>query len=277
MQFVASTRGVRVAVHELGGSGRPILFAHATGFCGPVWRPVAQHLADHRNVAIDFRAHGRSSRPDDGDLHWAGAADDLLAVVDALHLEGIVGVGHSMGGAALLLAEQARPDTFDSLWVYEPIVLTPATREGLEGGNALADAAARRRDRFDSARAAVENFASKPPLDVLSPESLAAYVEGGFETLEDGSVTLRCRRDDESETFRMGPMHDAGEHLAEVRCPVTVVKGRDEPGPAMFAGPVAEALPHGRLVQMPALGHFGPMQDPGAIAASIREAVARSA
>jgi pimeloyl-ACP methyl ester carboxylesterase len=277
MQFVASTGGVRVAVHELGGTGRPILFAHATGFCGPVWRPVAEALDDHRNVALDFRAHGRSSRPDDGDLHWRGAGDDLLAVVDALDLEGTVGVGHSMGGAALLLACQARPGTFDSLWLYEPIVMTAAMREGLEGGNSLADAASRRRDHFASARAAFENFASKPPLDVLSTESLAAYVDGGFETLGDGSVTLRCRPEDESETFRMGPTHDAGEHLAEVTCPVTVVKGNDEPGPAMFAAPVADALPHGRLVQMPALGHFGPMEDPAAIAASIRAAATGSA
>ncbi len=277
MQFVASTGGVRVAVHELGGTGRPILFAHATGFCGPVWGPVAELLGDHRDVALDFRAHGRSSRPDDGDLHWQGAAEDLLAVVDALDLDGTVGVGHSMGGAALLLAEQARPGTFESLWLYEPIVVTPAMREGLEGGNPLADAAARRRERFASARAAFENFASKPPLDVLTPECLAAYVDGGFETLEDGSVTLRCRPEDESATFRMGPTHEAAAHLGEVSCPVTVVKGRDEPGPAMFADPVAEALPRGRLVQMPDLGHFGPMEDPAAIAGSIRAAVAGSA
>jgi pimeloyl-ACP methyl ester carboxylesterase len=277
MEFVASTGGVRVAAHDLGGTGRPILFGHATGFCGPVWRPVAERLDDHRNVALDFRAHGRSSRPDDGDLHWRGAAEDLLAVIDALGLEGTVGAGHSMGGAALLLAEQARPGTFDALWLYEPIVMTAAMREGLEGGNSLAEAAARRRPRFASARAAFENFASKPPLDVLTPESLEAYVEGGFEMLEDGSVILRCRPEDESETFRMGPTHDAGEHLADVICPVTVVKGRDEPGPAMFAATVADALPLGLLEPMPGLGHFGPMEDPGAIAASIRATAARSA
>ena len=255
----------------------PSCSAHATGFCGLVWRPVAESLVDHRALALDFRAHGRSSRPDDGDLHWRGAAEDLLAVVDALGLHDTVGVGHSMGGAALLLAQQARPGTFDSLWLYEPIVMTSAMRVGIEGGNSLADGAARRRDRFESARVAYENFASKPPLDALTPESLAAYIEGGFETCEDGSVTLRCHPEDESETFRMGPTHDAGEHLAEVTCPVTVVKGRDEPGPAMFAEPVADALPHGRLVQMPALGHFGPMEDPVAIASSIRAAVRRSA
>jgi pimeloyl-ACP methyl ester carboxylesterase len=277
MEFVASTGGVRVAVHELGGTGRPILFAHATGFCGPVWQPVARQLGDHRNVALDLRAHGRSSRPDDGDLHWRGAAEDLLAVVDAIGLDDSIGVGHSMGGAALLLAEQARPGTFEALWLYEPIVITPSMREALAGENSLAVSAARRRRRFPSARAAFENYASKPPLDVLRPDALEAYVEGGFETLEDGSVTLRCAPEDESETFRMGPTHDAAEHLGEVTCTVTVVKGRVEPGPAMFADAVADGLPHGRLVQMPSLGHFGPMEDPDAIAASIRASADGSA
>jgi pimeloyl-ACP methyl ester carboxylesterase len=277
MEFVASTGGVRIAVHELGGSGPPLLFAHATGFCGAVWRPVAEQLQDHRNVALDLRAHGRSSRPDDGELHWRGAADDLLAVVDALGLVGAVGAGHSMGGAALLLAEQARPGTFAALWLFEPIVMTAAMREGLDGENSLAVAAARRRRRFPSPSAAFENFASKPPLDVLTAESLSAYVEGGFEMLEDGSVTLRCLPEDESETFRMGPTHEAAEHLGEVGCPVTVVKGRDEPGPALFAAAVADGLPHGRLVQMPDVGHFGPMEDPTAIATSIRALTNRSA
>jgi pimeloyl-ACP methyl ester carboxylesterase len=197
----------------------------------------------------------------------------VLAVVDALGLERPAGGGHSMGGAALLLAEQARPGTFSRLWLYEPIVMTSAPVEGLEGANPLAEGAARRRRTFPSAQAAFDNYASKPPLEVLIPEALAAYVEGGFEVLEDGSVTLRCRPEDEAETFRMGPHHDAGAHLAEVACPVTVVCGRDEPGPVMFAGPVADGLPRGRLLTMDHLGHFGPMEDPVAVAASIAELV----
>ena len=31
---VASTKGVTVAVHDLGGEGDPLLIAHANGFCG---------------------------------------------------------------------------------------------------------------------------------------------------------------------------------------------------------------------------------------------------
>jgi hypothetical protein len=54
--------------------------------------------------------------------------------------------------------------------------------------------------------------------------------------------------------------------------------GHDEPGmpaPASFGPPAADALPRGRLVTHPELGHFGPMEDPAAIAADVRAALVR--
>ena len=40
----------------------------------------------------------------------------------------------------------------------------------------------------------------------------------------------------------------------------------------MFAPAIVDALPDGRIEEHPELGHFGPLQDPAAIAASIRAA-----
>jgi pimeloyl-ACP methyl ester carboxylesterase len=180
-----------------------------------------------------------------------------------------------MGGAALLLAEQARPGTFAGLWLFEPIVI-PADLAMDPMGNSLSAAASRRRDTFESAEAARANFASKPPMAAFDPAALDGYLEGGFETLEDGSVRLRCRPEDESTFYAMGPRHSAGAHLGEVTPPVSVVSGRNEPGPAVFAPAVAEGAPDGELVEMPQVSHFGPMEDPAAIARSIRDLVART-
>ncbi len=278
MFTTTSTDGVELTVHDFGGDGPPLIYAHATGFCGPVWGPVAEEVPGRHGVALDFRAHGRSTRPTSGDLDWNGMGDDVLAVVDALH-EGatgsghrsaLVGVGHSMGGAALLLAEIARPGLFAGLWVFEPIVFPPALVEGIGRSNTLADGARRRRATFPSVDDAVANFASKPPMAAFDPRSLRAYVEGGFERLDDGSVTLRCLPEDEAATYEMGGRHHAFDHLGEVTCPVEVVSGADVPGPAMVAGPVTDALPHGTLVQRPDMSHFGPMEQPGEIASMIR-------
>ena len=42
-------------------------------------------------------------------MDWNGFVDDVLAVIDAWGVAPLVAVGHSKGGAALLLAEQRRP------------------------------------------------------------------------------------------------------------------------------------------------------------------------
>ena len=79
-------------------------------------------------------------------------ADDVLAVVDALGLDGCVAAGHSKGGASLLLAEERRPGTFAALWCFEPIVF-PGGGPGPDGENPMAAGARRRRSTFPSRRA----------------------------------------------------------------------------------------------------------------------------
>ena len=65
--------------------------------------------------------------------------------------------------------------------------------------------------------------------------------------------------------------------LHEVKCPVTVARGgRADFGPAAVAQPVSEALPDGRLEVFEALGHFGPLEDPAAVAEAAERALQRS-
>lgn len=273
MRHVHTSDGLTLAVRTLGGSGRPTLLCHATGFHGGVWQPLAASLANElEQWAVDFRAHGASTVPTGLALDWARFGEDVLAVVNGLRLPAgeLLGIGHSMGGAALLLAEQARPGTFAGLWLFEPIVPPPGILPSGPGSNPLADGAARRRPTFPSAAEALANYAAKRPLNVLRADALHAYVRHGFLPGEDGAVHLACRPRDESQVFRGGGWHDAFDHLGDVRCPVVVACGREEPGPSMFAPAVAAALPAGRLERHP-LGHFGPLEAPDLCAAAIRD------
>jgi pimeloyl-ACP methyl ester carboxylesterase len=277
--LVPSSDGVRVAVHDLGGPDDPaapvLLFSHATGFHGLVWAPMAAALRDRfRCLGVDYRGHGHAETPDDVDFHWRGFGDDAVAVLDSELIPvgaTVHGAGHSMGGAALVKAAARRPGRLASLWLFEPIVPPPGTMVSTDGPNPMAEGAARRRPVFDSIDAAIANYASKPPLSELRADALRAYVEGGFAPQPDGTVTLRCRPEWEAATFDAARHSDAFDLLAALDLPVSVVVGRDEGpyAPSAFAPRAAEALPHGHLSIHPELGHFGPLQEPEAMAAEL--------
>lgn len=279
--IVPSSGGVTVAAYDFGGDGPPLVLAHATGLHARVWAPVVEHLTPRAHCyALDARGHGDSSAPPDGDFAWTGVADDVMAVIHHFDLVRPFGVGHSMGGAALFLAEIGRPGTWRAVYGYEPIVF-PAPGPGpggaaapgaTAGENHLAGAARRRREVFSSRQEAFENYASKPPFATVAPEALRAYVEFGFEDLADGSVRLKCRRDHEAASFD-NSANGAWDLLGRVACPVTVACGDRSGG---TGPPMAEAqvgrLADARLEVLEGLGHFGPLEDPTRVAHSILSA-----
>ena len=263
---------VDITVHDLGGRGPTVVLAHATGLHGLVWKPLAAELADDFHcVALDARGHGDSGLPPDLDFAWEGLARDVLAVVDGLGLEHPFGLGHSSGGAAMFLAEEARPGTFAALYCFEPTVIAADPPLGRDPGNWLAAGARRRRERFSSRREAYDNYASKPPFSAVAPAALQAYVDHGLADLPGGGVQLRCRGEHEALVNEMATAHDAYLHLHKVRCPVLLAhgEGTEAFGPALIEALVTR-LADVRAEMVPRVGHLGPLEDPGGVAASIR-------
>lgn len=270
--MVGSSSGVEVAVHQCGGSGPPLLLTHATGFCGLAYEPLINELRHHFTVwAVDLRGHGWSTVPTDGDFNWLRIADDVLAAAAAIGADrDLVGLGHSLGAAVLLHAEAARPGTFRSAYVYEPILWPPG--EGLAPGqNPLADSARKRREGFPTRGEAMLRFASRPPFSVLRADALHAYVTHGFEDLDDATIRLRCRGDVEASVYDAEEV-STWDRVAGVGIPVLGAMGGSGPtmGPARLTPKVVEVLSHARLSVHDRLGHFGPLEDPSAIA---REAI----
>src|SRR5690242_9852027 len=109
---VASTDGVAIAVHDLGGHGPTLLISHATGFHGRSYRALAGELADDFHcIAFDYRGHGDTPQPAGLPVDWQRYGDDAEAMARSVD-EPVVAFGHSMGGATLLMAAHRDPALF---------------------------------------------------------------------------------------------------------------------------------------------------------------------
>jgi pimeloyl-ACP methyl ester carboxylesterase/ketosteroid isomerase-like protein len=106
---VPSADGVPIR-YEASGQGSPaVVLVHCWTCDRHLWDHAAPRLArDHRVVTIDLAGHGESGRARKA---WTIEAfgEDVRAVVEALGLDRVVLVGHSMGGPVILEAARRLP------------------------------------------------------------------------------------------------------------------------------------------------------------------------
>ncbi|HTU57332.1 MAG TPA: alpha/beta fold hydrolase, partial [Polyangiales bacterium] len=188
------------------------LLVHGTGFAGEVWEELALPLrATHTVLAIDRRGHGRSHKPPAHAYHFSDFAADLCAVIEALDLRQIYGIGHSAGATDLLLAAAALPDRFDRVFALEPTAMRPPavapTTQSNQLFEQLRDATLRRRSELESASVAYDRFRSRPAFAQWTERALWSYLRAGFEQLPDGKLRLLCTP--EIEVAMLGPIGEA--------------------------------------------------------------------
>ena len=276
--LVSSSNKVQLSAYkypaESGTTAPTVLFCHPTGFHGRCFEPTIESLVDeHECVSFDFRGHGDSVVNPDWPIVWQGYGDDALAIAKQIS-KPTIAVGHSMGGAALVMAALEAPQLFRALILYEPIIFPSAIREIAKknsGASPLAEGARRRRKTFASRAEAFANYASKPPMNAFDPRSLQAFVDHGFKDASD-FVELKCAPEYEARNFEMGAIHETWDQLKNLQTPTWVVSGAQQTGqPSGFAARISEQVNNSHFVEWQDLGHFGPMQQPERLADLVRE------
>src|SRR5262245_30389763 len=102
-----SVRSQRVHVAEAGETrlGPPIVLVHGAGASSAVWLELVGRLArHHRVVALDVPGHGRSEGTVESVEEWR---DAIATTAATMCLPPSILVGHSLGGAAALIAALA--------------------------------------------------------------------------------------------------------------------------------------------------------------------------
>lgn len=263
-EIVRSSAGVDIALHRFGGDGETLVLCHATGFNAFAYGPLMPTLtAEFDVVGFDFRGHGASSAPNDGDYGWDRMVDDLLAVTDHLGGGPVRAFGHSMGATTIVSAELRQPGTIAAAWLFEPIIFPD---DLVRGQSTMPDRARKRRAIFDSREQALARYASRPPLGTWRADALAGYVTGGFRDLDDGTVQLACHPETEATIFE-SPATYANE-ITGFEPAAVVASGTSglEPGPGDWAESITAALPNARHAHYGDLTHFGPFEAPTRLA-----------
>jgi len=103
---VTAADGVEIALDVCGRGDPALVFVHGWAGRRGHWDGQRARFAEsHRVVRIDLAGHGASGR---GRAHWTlpAFAGDVVAAVEALALDSLIPIGHSLGGSVIALAPE---------------------------------------------------------------------------------------------------------------------------------------------------------------------------
>jgi pimeloyl-ACP methyl ester carboxylesterase len=239
--------GLRLAVHDAGGAGLPVVFQH--GLCGDAGQVIEAFPPDagFRRVSLECRGHGASDAGEDFSI--ASFAGDVAALAETLPGPVVLG-GISMGAAIALRVAVLRPDLVRALILVRPAWDVQAAPPNMEP-NAEVGGLLSRHDP-DAARAAFAAGETARRLAVEAPDNLASLM--GFFDRQPQEVTARLL----STISADGPGVTAAE-VAALRLPVLVCgTSEDAVHPLALAQRMAGMIPQSSLVVLPHKGRDRP-------------------
>lgn len=253
--------GVSLDVAETGdAAGPPVVLLHGITDSRRSWDPVLPELDPGiRAIAVSQRGHGDSERPASG-YRTRDLADDVPALLDALHVERAVVVGHSMGSTV------ARRVAVDHPHRVQALVLVASFAS-------YAD-----KPEIGELASALDTF----PPDRLDPGFVRAFQAGTFvrpvppgllETVVGESLKVPTR------VFRAalaGNLEDdVSGDLGRIRCPTLVVWGdRDPYCPRRDQDAIVRAIPGARLSVYAGTAHCPHWEEPARFARDLGAVVA---
>ncbi|MBL6975637.1 MAG: alpha/beta hydrolase [Deltaproteobacteria bacterium] len=255
---------------DWGGDGPVLHLAHANGFPpGAYARLVESLLPRFHVVSMAQRPLWPGSDPRSL-RDWNQLGRDLRDCLRHRGHEGIIGVGHSVGGASTLIAAARDPGLFRGVVLLDPTILGGARAFFWSIAKALGQVhrvfvvrdALNRRDRWASRDEVRASWAAKPVFARLDPRCLGDYVQAGVVDHPEGGVTLRYSKAWEARVFATTPAC-SWDWARRLKTPALVVRGALSdtflPGVAARLGRLA---PTARLLELEGSGHLFPLEAP---------------
>jgi len=183
---------------EFGGTGSPLLFAHANGYPpGSYGRMFEQIGQVHRIRAIEFRPLWQPIEDAPKLGGWGVLADDLIALLDSEFEHPAAVFGHSMGAVATMLAAVRRPDLFRCIALIDPVFLPGShvlavrlTPERWRDRMVMMQKARNRPHHWHSRQAAFKFHRRARVFSRVKDDVLWDYINAGTREEPDGGIEL---------------------------------------------------------------------------------------
>jgi len=261
--------GGRLHVLELGQEGRaggggpdplwPIVLVHgASGNLGDLRHSLGDRLAQTRRVIlVDRPGHGWSDRPGGAqDASPARQAALIAQALDRMGVERFVLLGHSLGGAVATAFALAYPDRLAGLVLLAPV--THPWSGGLSWYNALLTTpVAGLLFAHALALPVGELLLERGAVSVFAPQAIPP------DYLHRAGIRLLLRPSEfianaEDIAILKGFVTAQVPHYRDIAVPTVVLTGDADKtvSPQLHARAIAAALPNGRLVVLPGIGHM---------------------
>lgn len=226
-QMPANGISVHYAVY---GSGSPVILLHGGLANVNYWGNQIAALAPHHTVIVmDSRGHGRSTR-DDRPYGYDLMADDVVALLDGLHVPRADVVGWSDGGILGLDLALRHPDRVGKVFAFAANTVTSGVKEGVEKNPTFA--------------AYIERAGHEYEAQSATPKQYDAFVDAI------------------SHMWASEPNWTDAQ-LQSIHTPVLVVDGdHDEAIKREHTEYIAATIPGAGLLILPNVSHFAFLQDP---------------
>ncbi len=223
--------------HTRLGHESVIVFAHGNGFCGRVYQPLHELLAQRYDLLLlDLPGHGNS--PQSEFVGWNKTAEHLHQCIvqsqDVIAGRDVHSVAHSLGGMLSMLVASTHPTTFKSMVMLDPImfpqpllaVMQVVSKLGLtKQFHPFVKPTLRRRNGWQSTQQAFDYFHNRKIFKDWTDASLQSYVDHALK-LVDSEVVLCCDPKIEAQWFATLPS-GLWSAVAGLQLPVRILMGQD--------------------------------------------------
>ena len=260
---------------DFGGSGPLLHFAHSNGYPPGCFRQMLQPLtADYHVVGIRLRPLWPGSEPQKLES-WDVIAADLRQFFGQQGYRQVIGVGHSLGAVATMMAAWQDPDLFSALVLIEPVFLLPqilnmiAVQPEAAENMPLLPLTRRRRTHWPDRQSAFDHFRFKAVFQRWSDETVWDYVNFALHETDQGEVMLTYSREWEARFYAQPPL-DVWEDIPKVIQPTLAIRGADSDTLFPQAWQLWQDMqPEAKFVEIPEAGHMVPMERPQLLAETI--------